>query len=169
MKDFLISVSDSSLVKQINDDIKKINARTEKYGLALSEKDVDIIIKHKSKSLRNNGRVEFGAGIITKMISAFCDSPYISQDDYVETINDLIEIFYYYKNETMDKISDDALIDFMKKCFDNKCQGNIELLRHKYLGKVAQNVKHGKANYFDMDEDMGLDNKELEDEVKNDG
>ena len=169
MKDFLMSVSDSSLVKRINEDIKKINARTEKYGLALSEKDVDIIIKHKSKSLRNNGRVEFGAGIITKMISAFCDSPYISQDDYVETINDLIEIFYYYKNETMDKISDDALIDFMKKCFDNKCQGNIELLRYKYLGKVAQNIKYGKANYFDMDEDMTLDNKELEDEVKNDG
>lgn len=166
MKDFLMPVSNSLVVRQILEDIREINARTSEYNLTLSEKDVHVIVEHKSAALRNTGRIEFGAGVITKIISSFSDSPYIFQEDYVEKINELIDIFYYYKNETLDQIGDDALIGFMKKCFDNECQGNIELLRHKYLEKVAHNVKYGKPDPFDMEEDTDLDNKELEDEVE---
>lgn len=48
--------------------------------------------------------------------------------NYVETLHELIEIFYFYKNETLDLISDDELIKFMKNSFDGKCQGSLELL-----------------------------------------
>lgn len=166
MKDFLSDASNSVVVRQILDEVSEINKRTSEYNLKLSEKDVQVIVEHKATALRNTGRVEFGAGVITKIISEFSDSPYIFQQDYVEKINELVEIFYYYKNETLDQIGDDALIGFMKNCFDNACQGNIELLRHKYLEKVAHNVKFDKPDPFDMEEDLELDDKELEDEVE---
>ncbi|MHC1683141.1 MAG: DUF6323 family protein [Clostridiaceae bacterium] len=158
MKDFLISIPDSMIVKQIIIEIQKINEQTIEYGLKLSEKDIKTILKTRSEALSSNGRVEFGGGIITQIISSFCDSPYISQYNYVETISDLIETFYYYKNETMEDISDDELIGFMKLCFDNKCQGDMEFLRGRYLDKLAHNVKYGEADYLEMDEYIECNN-----------
>jgi hypothetical protein len=42
--------------------------------------------------------VEFGRGITKMLIEAFCDSPYIYQDNYEMTILELLESFYYFKN-----------------------------------------------------------------------
>jgi len=157
-----MSISNSIITKQAILEIQQINERTLEYGLKLSEKDIKVIFETRSEALVSNGRVEFGGGIITKIISSFCDSPYIMQNNYVETIDDLIETFYYYKNETMEEISDDELIEFMKEYFDNRCQGDLELLRYKYLDKIAHNIKYGIVDYLNMDEH--IDFYEEEDE-----
>ena len=34
-------------------------------------------------------------------------------------------LFYFFKGEAMEQISDDELIEFMKRDFDGKCQGSI--------------------------------------------
>lgn len=162
MKNYLMSISNSIITKQAILEIQQINERTLEYGLKLSEKDIKVILETRSEALVSNGRVEFGGGIITKNISSFCDSPYIMQNNYVETIDDLIETFYYYKNETMEEISDDELIEFMKEYFDNRCQGDLELLRYKYLDTITHNIKHGVVDYLNMDEYMDFDEEEDE-------
>ncbi|WML37802.1 DUF6323 family protein [Clostridium sp. OS1-26] len=154
-----MSTSNSIIAKQTFIEIQQINEKTLEYGLKLLEKDIKALIETRDEALSSNGRVEFGGGIITKIISSFCDSPYILQNNYSETINDLIETFYYYKNETMEEISDDKLIELMKKYFDNRCQGDLELLRYKYLDKIAHNMKYGVVDYLNMDEDMESDEK----------
>lgn len=153
MENKLMSISDSLINKQTFIEIQQFNEETLEYGLKLSDEDIKIIIRTRSEALRNNGRVEFGGVIIKKIISAFCDSPYISQYNYLETLDELIEVFYYYKNETMDEISDDELIDLMKRYFDNECQGSLELLRDRYLDTIAHNIKYGVENYIDKDGD----------------
>ncbi|MEG2117744.1 MAG: DUF6323 family protein, partial [Clostridia bacterium] len=90
--------------------------------------------------LISNGRFELGGGIITKIINAFCRSPYITQSNYAQTINELIELFYYFKTETKDKVDDDSLIEFMSNSFDNVCQGSVELLGTRELERVARNI-----------------------------
>ncbi|WP_279230461.1 DUF6323 family protein [Clostridium thermarum] len=45
--------------------------------------------------MKRNGRIEFGSGVIGKIIMEFCDSPYISKHNYVEILNELIDIFLY--------------------------------------------------------------------------
>ena len=50
---------------------------------------------------------------IKKLIEAFCDSPYIMQSNYEETLEELQDIFYFFKGEAMEQISDDELIEFM--------------------------------------------------------
>lgn len=153
MENNIISIPDYFINKQTFLEIQKCNDETLEYGLKLSEEDIKIILETRKESLIKTGRVEFGGGLIQKIILAFCDSPYISQYNYIETIDDIIETFYYYKNETMDEIGDDDLISLMKNYFNNECQGSLDLLKYKYLDNIAHNVKYGVIDYLNMDED----------------
>jgi hypothetical protein len=153
MKNNLMLIQSSKISKQTFAEIQQFNEETLEYGLKLSDEDIKTIIETRSEALSENGRVEFDGGIIKKIISAFCDSPYISRNNYVETIDELIETFYYYKNETMEELSDDELIDLMKKYFDNECQGEVEFLKFKYLDNIAHNIKYGVADYLNVDGD----------------
>ncbi|MDO5556480.1 MAG: DUF6323 family protein [Clostridia bacterium] len=124
--------------------IKKCNEYTSKYGLSLSENQINNIIERRIESLKANGRIEFRGGIVDKIIKEFCDSPYINQENYAQTIYELIDIFYEYKNDTMDLITDDELITFMKKSFDGICQGDIEYLEGTVMYKMRENLLNRK-------------------------
>ncbi len=92
--------------------VQETNQYTAKYGLVLSEEDSEILLAEKNKILRSEQRVELGQGILPQIIFTFCDSSYIYQDNYMETLIRLQEIFYLYKNEMQDEISDDELLCF---------------------------------------------------------
>lgn len=138
-------------------EIIKCNEYTANYSLVLTVAQAIELIATCTHSLKENKRVEFGSGLIEKIIKEFCDSPYISMENYAETLHELIEIFYYYKNETLDLISDDDLIKFMHKVFDSICQGSLELLYGRELEKMAHNLRFGHA--YDYSEE---DNSEEE-------
>lgn len=136
--------------KQTLMELKSCNELTIKYGLTLTDEDIDELIKNRFKSLKDNGRIEFSKGILKKLVEAFCDSPYIMQDNYKDTIIELQECFYFFKNEAMDQISDDELIEFMKKYFDGQCQGSLEYLSGTNLEELCRNTRYGFKDY-DMD------------------
>lgn len=48
------------------------------------------------------------------------------------------------KMETMDIVSDDELIDFMKEAFDGFCKGSLELLAGRALPMLAEHVRSGE-------------------------
>ncbi len=134
-------------------EIIQCNDVTTKYGLSLTEQQAMELVKTRNQVLSANGRVEFSGGIIHKIIQEFCDSPYITKGNYVTTIQELIEIFYYYKNETEDLVSDDDLIYFMGNAFNQKCQGSLELLSGRELDKIATNLRYGKDPLDDEEAD----------------
>lgn len=134
--------------------IKKCNEFTGDYGLLLSEKQIESLIEKRIDILKNTGRVEFRNGIIDKIIKEFCDSPYINQENYVLTLYDLLDVFYEYKNETMDLITDDELIKFMKKAFNGVCKGDIEYLSGTVMYKMKQRILNGELiDYIEIGED----------------
>ena len=150
--------SGALLQKQAVSEIMKCNDMTVKFGLILTEAQALELVETRSYALKQNGRIEFGGGVIDKIISEFCDSPYISINNYNETLHELLEIFYYYKNETIDLMSDDDLIKYMKNAFDGICQGSIELLSGRELYKLARNMRYGyepdySDNAVEFDED----------------
>lgn len=106
------------------------------------------MLERRKETLKDTGRIEFREGIIDKLIKKFCDSPYINQESYAETLYELIEIFYEYKNETIDLITDDELIEFMKKAFDGICQGDLEYLSGTVMYKMRENLLSGKPIYY---------------------
>jgi hypothetical protein len=140
-----MNFNNSLMQKLAVNEIIKCNEFTTKHFLVLTIAQATELLETSTYSLKENKRVEFGSGLIEKIIKEFCDSPYISMENYAETLHELIEIFYYYKNETLDLISDDDLIKFMHKAFDGICQGSLELLYGRELEKTAHNLRYGHA------------------------
>lgn len=124
--------------------IKACNEFTNKYGLILNEKQIQNLLEQRKDVLKHTGRIEFQESILEKIIKEFCDSSYITQTNYENTLYELIEIFYTYKNETMDIVTDDELIKFMKKSFDGICKGDIEYLSGTIMYKMKKEVLKGK-------------------------
>ena len=91
--------------------VRETNQYTEKYGLTLSPEDTEILLAEKKQILKKERRVEFGESLLPRIIYTFCDSSYISQDEYVDTLVRLQEIFYLYKNEMQDEITDEELLN----------------------------------------------------------
>lgn len=89
------------------------NQFTEKFGLVLGKEDAELLAQDRADTLRNEQRIEFGQGILPKIIYAFCDSSYIMQDNYRDSLSRLQEIFFLYKNEMLDEITDDELLELM--------------------------------------------------------
>lgn len=158
----IMNISSSLIQKQLLEEIEKCNDYTAQFGLTLSRLDAVELIETCNRSLKRTGRIEFGGSIVSKIIMEFCDSPYISMHNYAQTIHELTDIFYLYKNETLDLISDDDLIKFMKKSFDGKCQGSLELLSERELYNMAHNLRYGLAP--DYTEDLNTDGEDEENE-----
>ena len=125
-------------------DILRCNEETEAYGLVLTREQALELVETRNISLKDAGRVELGEGVIGKLIRAFCDSPYLAPRNYAATLHSLVEIFYAYKNETLDRLSDDELIGYMRSWFDMPCQGSIEFLAGTVLDWFAREIRRGR-------------------------
>lgn len=144
---------DNSLISSANKaavtEILACNKLTMRYGITLTEQDAKALVQTRSAALKNAGRVEFAGGALGALITAFADSPFLSDDSYMETLHTLVETFYEYKTETLDEIDDDDLIALMRRHFDTTCQGSAEWLREDILNALARRVRFGE----DIDDD----------------
>lgn len=142
-KNWLTLMSKQMQVTQV----LETNQFTEKFGLALSKKDAELLAEERVHTLQKEQRVEFGQGILQKIIYTFCDSSYIMQENYCESLTRLQEIFYLYKNEMQDEITDDELLEFMKEQFETVCYGDFDYLENTCLDIFSQAVRAGYSGY----------------------
>lgn len=131
--------------------VMETNRYTEEFGLSLTEKDAQLIMENRKSALQEQRRVEFGEGIVPKIIREFCDSAYIDQNNYVETIIRLQDIFYLYKNEMNDEITDDELLHLMKEQFEILCFGDLDYLETNCLVDFARAIRAGYEGYKETD------------------
>lgn len=131
--------------------VVKTNETTEQFGLSLTEQDAKLILEERKNSLMEQKRIEFGEGIAAKIIYEFYDSDYIHQSNYVDTIVRLQEIFYLYKNEMQDEITDDELLHLMKEQFENICFGDLDYLESTCLANFAKAIRAGYGGYKGSD------------------
>lgn len=127
--------------------VLETNQHTEQYSLSLSREDAEILADERLHTLQQERRIEFGEGILPKIIYAFCDSPFIMQENYRDSLIRLQEIFFLYKNEMMDEITDDELLAFMREQFDAVCYGDFGYLAETCLEIFAQAVRAGYRGY----------------------
>jgi len=154
-RDFSLEPVRIQMLKETQE-LRDSNEFSIKYGLALTENQIQNLVIKRFEALRETGRIEFGEGILKKLIYAFCDSPYINHQNYEETLLELQDAFYYFKNETDDRLSDDELIEHMKDTFDGIAQGSIEYLTATSLEELRRNAHHGFIENAD-DKDDGTD------------
>lgn len=154
----LIPSASEFIAKQAVNEVIKCNDYTVQYGLTLTAEQALELVEARSQALSENGRVEFGGGVLDKLILEFCDSPYISAHNYTQTLHELLDIFYYYKNETLDLVGDDDLIKYMKTSFDGVCKGSLDLLSEQELDRFARDIRSGGGHDpFDDDDYSGGD------------
>ncbi len=95
-----------------------LNKHTELSGIVLSQKDCKEIAECRSELLAENERIEVGAGAVTRIIERFCDSGYVDQRTFKDTVQGLLECFYAIKSETNDLANDDEVLDFLSYAFE---------------------------------------------------
>lgn len=113
------------------------NPVTSRFGLTLTERQAQALARTQAEALSHTGRIEFGGGVVCELVQAFCDSPYLSPVNYEQTLHQLIELFYWLKNETGDHVSDGDLVQVMKSAFDGPCQGSLEVLAEQTMDLLS--------------------------------
>ena len=125
----LKSLNSNLQITQENE-ILDLNEKSQIYGLTLNKEDVKEIINSRDNTLKSYGRIELDIGITKMIIENLYKSQYTDKDDYVYAINDLHEVFYYLKNETLDQISDIEIIEIIDEVYNN-CSGRIDIVQEK--------------------------------------
>lgn len=141
-------------IETAKQEIRKCNEFTAGYGLELSEEQITELVECRKAALKGSGRVEFGGGILPKLIYAFYDSPYMDRDNYETTLADLQEAFYFFKSESLDRYTDDELIEFMVSVFNGRAQGSAEYLTGTSLSDLC---RYADVKYDSMDADEAGD------------
>lgn len=123
------------------------NKRTEQFGLFLTQEEAKSLVLYRNQSLKKHQRIEFGNGILDQLIDLFCDSQYLNQSEYLETLAELQDIFYLFKNESQDKLTDSELLHFMREQFETVCMGDTEYLAQTCLERFAYAIRGGYKGY----------------------
>ena len=133
--------------------ILELNETTAEYGVVLSERDAADLVQTRNKSLRDNDRIEMGIGVLPNIIEKFSRSSFVNQSNYAETLNDLLDLFYYIKSESRDEISDNDLVDRLYNDYENKYFGSMDLMN----GRVFDLLQN-------KEDDYGTEPPEMEEE-----
>ncbi|MDR2751795.1 MAG: DUF6323 family protein [Clostridiales bacterium] len=161
---FELKIFDPILMQQqrtINE-IVLYNEISSTHGLTLTSAEALELFETRSEALKDTELIELGSGVIGKIIQEFCDSPYISKADYANTLNSLVEMFYFYKSDVENLISDDKLISHMKAAFNGVCQGSLELLGETEMLRFTKNIRFGYDEDLWAEEDVDDDEDEYE-------
>lgn len=124
-------------------ELLETNEESKEYGLTLSESDVKDIITSRNYTLKGYGRIELDIKTTKQLIENIYKSQFTNINDYLETINDMQEIFYYLKNETDDKICDNEIIELLDELYE-KFSGNLDNVRGE-ADEFAKKFKFGEV------------------------
>ena len=165
-----IDLSPNALAeRKLTSSLLEINSTTQKYGLFLTEAIAREIAAARGKSLSDNGRIDFSPDPIVRLIKAFSESRYITQEDFSWVISEVIELFYFLRNEVEDVLSDDDMISEMLVVFTETCAGSIEIMQSKGVEKIVRKYRFGDTQIWSDYENCGRidyvdpENKRLED------
>ncbi len=125
----------------LKSDILRTNDESIEYGLMLSEKDAQMLAQAGKDAIELQDRVEFGKSATIKIINRFMKSSYIGQNEYADIIAELIDIFYQAKEESLDILTDDEIINAMYDFFENESGGDIEILRSRDMDVMCRMIR----------------------------
>jgi hypothetical protein len=122
-------------------ELESCNARIETFGLSLSSQDIQALVAGRIDALHETERVEFGAGVTRELVLAFAGSPHVSQAHFAEQILELQDLFYEFKNESLEQVPDDELIDKMRSLFDDVAKGDLGYLAEALFDGLGRHIR----------------------------
>lgn len=156
-------------------DLAICNAKGAPFGLALNDEQMRGLAERRVESLRATGRVEFGRGVLVEIVAAFCDSPFLSQETYDETLAELQDAFYQLKEDSDERLSDQELIDAMRHAFDGEANGSTDYLGGMPAKRFVEIVQGARGDenedwseaeaYEDGESESDADGRSVRDEL----
>lgn len=131
-------------------ELAQCNEFSARYGLVLSQTQIAALARRRAEALRRTGRVEFGEGVLPKLARAFCFSCCIQPADYADTLAQLQELFYHFKGDCREQLSDDELIDAMALIFQ-RTGGSLEFLAGVEPDELCQIARTGSLDDTRLD------------------
>lgn len=125
--------------------LRRAETASARFGLTLPPEALARLGEERRRVLRETRRLELGEGILPQLILAFCDSPYLTQENWEEDLTELQALFYHFKNETRDTLPDDELLCAMAWVFREQ-GGSLERLSQaepEALIRAAREARHG--------------------------
>ena len=122
-------------------ELTQCNQMTERYGLALSDQQMEQIALRRIDALQATGRVEFGESALSHLVRAFCDSPWVERETWAETRAALQELFYLLRGEVQGSVAELAVA--MASVF-NKSGGALTALED--AAAVAAAMRGGERH-----------------------
>ncbi|MGM9593778.1 MAG: DUF6323 family protein [Candidatus Onthomonas sp.] len=107
--------------------LTRCNARSAPFGLTLTGTQMEQLALSQRKALRDTGRIEFGGGVLERLVAAFCDAPDLDPACYAETLDELQTLFYQLKGVCREQLSDSELLTAMRQIYDGT-GGSLEAL-----------------------------------------
>jgi hypothetical protein len=133
----------SLVTKERVSSILKCNEVLQKHGLILSEKNAYELLKTQQDTVKDVGRIEFKNTIIEDIVTIFSDSIFFTKYDFADQIQEIIEIFYYYREVTEGIVSDEDLIKYLYLSFEGPCQGSLSWLGDNQLNVLLDSLNNG--------------------------
>ena len=128
-------------VAGVSRELESCNQVIGTYGLSLSRQDVRTLVEGRLEALQTTDRVEFGGGVARDLVLGFCGSPYVSQATFVDVILELQDLFYEFKNESLEQVADDELIQTMRTLYDDVAAGELGRLAEALLDGLGRHVR----------------------------
>lgn len=131
--------------------ILKCNDVSSRYGIILKESDARELVAVRQEIVNEVGLIEFKSIIVEAIVLAFCDSQFITKYDYLDMLSQLVEIFYYYRTEVDELMSDEDIIKYMRLAFEGTCQGSLDWLSDHQLNKLLDDLCNNKDIFEELD------------------
>ena len=130
------------------------NEKSAHYGLLLTEQEAAQLVQANREALRAQERIEFGKSILVKLAEVFMHSAYLSQSDYASTLMALLDIFYEAKEESLDILTDDEVIEQMYSFFEQESGGNLEVLQTRDMEALCRSIRDLAYTIRSTEEDV---------------
>ena len=138
---------------KIEEEILATNKKAAAYGLVLQDEEAAMLVVHGKEAIALQERIEFGKSITVKMIEKFMQSTYISQTDYAQTIAALLDVFYEVKEESVEVLTDEEVIEIMYDFFEKESGGDIDTLVSRDMYYLCKKIRYA-ASGLQEEEDI---------------
>ncbi|MFT3952574.1 MAG: DUF6323 family protein [Oscillospiraceae bacterium] len=132
------------------------NALSAEYGLVLSEQDAKMLAAAGKEALEIQDRIEFGKSVTVLLIEKFMRSTYLVQTEYAPTLAALLDVFYQAKEECLDILTDEEVLDLMFDFFERESGGSIELLQSRDLDVLCRKIRYTALGIAEDEEDLDV-------------
>lgn len=137
-----------------------MNDILQKRALSLTQNDAEAMLAARKKTLKEQGRVEYGLEVTQELIRRLSESAFISQENFAQTVQEVYEAFHLIKNMTSDFTDDADIIEAIILGFETICGGSTELLLGKGAARIVENYR--KQQLLSDFEASEADKKEVE-------